>query len=378
MNPLSFRTYILRNLNKVIPFLLIISLSLVVILMSKLFVQSIGSDYEASTNFWGKYSTITINTAEFRNGFAEIKNELDGLSNAENVVIGIEKKISINTLLGRSPFEVHFIDQAAINSFKSHVGWKLIEGRLPESGENEIALTNEALKNKNLKLGDKVGSNIDEDEDLKGEFTVVGVLEGSSINGGLSSINVENEPTSIWTFYVQPKAGKEKELNNELAKVKSTYKNQVTYKNQEIAIKTQTDQFGSINQIIWSINVLTSVVMTMSIILLAYIFIVSRLKEFAIFEALGYQRTRIILKVLTEFSFIAMVAWVLGFLITELVSALVNYFLLDPVAITPITVLSLDILLFSLPMLFILSISMIVLVIGKFRNMDPISIIEQR
>jgi len=346
--------------------------------MSKLFVQSIGSDYEASTNFWGKYSTITINTAEFRNGFAEIKNELDGLSNAENVVIGIEKKISINTLLGRSPFEVHFIDQAAINSFKSHVGWKLIEGRLPESGENEIALTNEALKNKNLKLGDKVGSNIDEDEDLKGEFTVVGVLEGSSINGGLSSINVENEPTSIWTFYVQPKAGKEKELNNELAKVKSTYKNQVTYKNQEIAIKTQTDQFGSINQIIWSINVLTSVVMTMSIILLAYIFIVSRLKEFAIFEALGYQRTRIILKVLTEFSFIAMVAWVLGFLITELVSALVNYFLLDPVAITPITVLSLDILLFSLPMLFILSISMIVLVIGKFRNMDPISIIEQR
>jgi ABC-type antimicrobial peptide transport system permease subunit len=116
----------------------------------------------------------------------------------------------------------------------------------------------------------------------------------------------------------------------------------------------------------------------MSIILLAYIFIVSRMKEFAILEALGYQRTKVILKVITEFGFVSIIAWVLGFVITELIAKLINYFLLDPVAIAPISALSLDIVIFSLPMLVILSFSLVFLVLLKFRNMDPIVIIEQR
>lgn len=378
MNPLSFRTYIQRNLTKVIPFLLIISLSLVVILMSKLFVKSVENDYKTSTSFWQKYNTVTINTAEFRNGFAEIKGELDQLQNSEKVIVGVQKSLSISTLFGISRYESHFVDGTNINEFISTVGWKLSSGRLPVIGKNEIVLTQEALKNKNLVVGDRVGNAIKEDEDLIGDYLIVGALEGKEVNGAVGIIDIENEATSTWTFYIQPQAGKEKELEQELTKLKQVYKNQVVYKSYTTATEEQSSQFDSINSIIWSLNILTAGVMTMSIILLAYIFIVSRMKEFAILEALGYQRTKVILKVITEFGFVSIIAWVLGFVITELIAKLINYFLLDPVAIAPISALSLDIVIFSLPMLVILSFSLVFLVLLKFRNMDPIVIIEQR
>jgi len=378
VNPLSFRTYIQRNLTKVIPFLLIISLSLVVILMSKLFVKSVENDYKTSTSFWQKYNTVTINTAEFRNGFAEIKGELDQLQNSEKVIVGVQKSLSISTLFGISRYESHFVDGTNINEFISTVGWKLSSGRLPVIGKNEIVLTQEALKNKNLVVGDRVGNAIKEDEDLIGDYLIVGALEGKEVNGAVGIIDIENEATSTWTFYIQPQAGKEKELEQELTKLKQVYKNQVVYKSYTTATEEQSSQFDSINSIIWSLNILTAGVMTMSIILLAYIFIVSRMKEFAILEALGYQRTKVILKVITEFGFVSIIAWVLGFVITELIAKLINYFLLDPVAIAPISALSLDIVIFSLPMLVILSFSLVFLVLLKFRNMDPIVIIEQR
>lgn len=378
VNPLSFRTYITRNLSKVVPFLLIISLSLVVILMSKLFLTSVENDYKTYNNFWKKYSTVTINTAEFRNGFAEIDSELKNLQNSENIVTGVTKKISITSLFGLNPYKSDFVDEAEINNFISTVGWKLVEGRLPIVDKNEILLTQEALKNKNLKIGDKVGNSVNENEDLVGEYTIVGALEGKEVNGAVGVINPQTEQTAIWTFYIQPKPGKENELSAELNKLKATYKNQIDFKEYATIVEQQAGQFTSINSIIWGINILTSGVMTMSIILLAYIFIVSRMKEFAIFEALGYQRTRIIIKVLTEFGFISVIAWIFGFLVTELISKVVNYFLLDPVAITPITVLNIEILIFSLPMLLILTTSIVVLVLLKFQKMDPIVIIEQR
>jgi len=346
--------------------------------MSKLFVKSVENDYKTSTSFWQKYNTVTINTAEFRNGFAEIKGELDQLQNSEKVIVGVQKSLSISTLFGISRYESHFVDGTNINEFISTVGWKLSSGRLPVIGKNEIVLTQEALKNKNLVVGDRVGNAIKEDEDLIGDYLIVGALEGKEVNGAVGIIDIENEATSTWTFYIQPQAGKEKELEQELTKLKQVYKNQVVYKSYTTATEEQSSQFDSINSIIWSLNILTAGVMTMSIILLAYIFIVSRMKEFAILEALGYQRTKVILKVITEFGFVSIIAWVLGFVITELIAKLINYFLLDPVAIAPISALSLDIVIFSLPMLVILSFSLVFLVLLKFRNMDPIVIIEQR
>lgn len=379
MNPISFRVYISRNLGKMIPFILIIALSLVVILMSKLFTKSVEDDYKTSTNFWTKYNTITVNTAEFRNGYTEINAALKNLNNAESVIVGMQKQITISTLLGKGAYEAHFVDELKVNTFVNTVGWRLVEGRMPIPAKDEILLTKAALKNKNLQVGDKIGSSVDANEDLKGDYTIVGALDGNNnITGAVGTVNPDEDVAGNWTFYIQPKEGKELELESELTKLKSNYRSEVVLKTHATAVQFQNEQFESLNVILWNLNFLTAGVMTMSIILLAYIFINGRLKEFAIFEALGYQRSRIILKVITEFGFVSIVAWTVGFVITELFSMLINYFLLDPVAITPISVLNLDIFIFSLPMLVILSLSLVVLVLLRFRKLDPILIIEQR
>lgn len=361
------------------PIVLIVSLSLVAILMSKLLLQSVQNDYQTFSKFFSKYYTVNVNPIESGVSLNAIQDELNWINGVDSVVLGITRRISITSLIGANPYMLHFVDSTKTEDFLTNTGWKLTEGRLPKPNEAEVALTQEAMRNKKLKIGDKIGDSLSRYEVLRGEYVVVGVLEGSEVNGGIGVIDLKNlGPVPSWTFYIKPLAGQETQLENSLESLKDKWRGQITIETYESILDALNYQFSSLNQILWGLNILIASVMTISVVLLSYIYLSNRSREFAILDALGYPKKYLTTKVVSEFAVLAFAAWILGILLSELISMLVNVLIFKPMAISSMTVFDSEVLIFSLPMFLIVMVSLVFLVTTKLYKMDPVLVIEKR
>jgi ABC-type antimicrobial peptide transport system permease subunit len=345
----------------------------VAILTTKLMVQSIETDYDRYTNFYKSYATVTINQAEDNLPPQKIIDELNSFNNIDHYLIGSNKRITITALTGENPYNAPFISKSKSDIFLKDIGWKLIEGR------PEIVLTSGAMKNKRLKIGDKVGDSINQYEFLKGEYTVVGVLDGGGVNGALGFIEDEEVRNgSLITFFIKAKNGQEKDLDNEMAVLKNRYKAQITVQSYTSVAEAVKNQLKALNLIIWWLNILIAVIMTISIILLILIFMNQRMREFAILDAFGYHRSFLIQKVVKEFSGLAVFSWIGGLVLSQLFAFTVNILIFEPIDISPMTVLDPSVLLFSLPFLVIVLLATMLIVFYKISKMEAISVIEKR
>ncbi len=105
---------------------------------------------------------------------------------------------------------------------------RLKEGRIPLENHKEVALDYRMSKNKNVKLGDKIGNSIDKNDSLDGEYTVVGIVEGDGYlsfmpyNTTEASINSNNTNMVNNEILVFPKDGKVKEVDNLLLNLPKT------------------------------------------------------------------------------------------------------------------------------------------------------------
>lgn len=379
VKPLSFWIYTVRNFSRVLPVIIIFSLSVVAILTTKLMVQSIETDYDRYTNFFKTYATVTIDQSQENLPPQKIIDELNTFNNIDHYLIGSNQRITITALTGENPYNAPFISKSKSDVFLRDMGWKLSEGRLPQEGKPEIVLTKGALKNKGLKIGDKVGDSVNQYEFLKGEYTVVGVLDGNQVNGALGFIEDEEvRNSSLVTFFLKAKDGQEKNLDNEIAVLKNRYKTQITVQSYSSVAAAIKNQLKALNLIIWWLNILIAVIMTISIILLILIFMNQRMREFAILDAFGYHRSFLIQKVVKEFSGLAIFSWFSGLILSQLFAFTVNVLIFEPMDISPMTVLDPSVLLFSLPFLGIVLAAIILIVFYKISKMEAISVIEKR
>jgi ABC-type antimicrobial peptide transport system permease subunit len=379
VKPLSFWIYIVRNFSRVLPVVIIFSLSVVAILTTKLMVQSIETDYQRFTNFYKSYATVTINQTEDNLSPQKIIDELNAFDNIDHYLIGSNKRITITALTGDNPYNAPFISKSKSDVFLREMNWKLLEGRLPQEGRPEIVLTSGAMKNKRLKIGDKVGDSINQYEFLKGEYTVVGVLDGGSVNGALGFIEDEEvRNSSLVTFFLKAKSGQEQSLDNEIAILKNRYKAQITVQSYSSVLAGVKNQLKALNLIIWWLNILIAIIMTISIILLILIFMNQRMREFAILDAFGYHRSFLIKKVIKEFSGLAIFSWFTGLALSQAFAFIVNSLIFEPMDISSMTVLDPSVFFFSLPFLSIVILATMLIVFYKISKMEAISVIEKR
>lgn len=342
-------------------------------------VQSIETDYQRFTNFYKSYATVTINQTEDNLSPQKIIDELNAFDNIDHYLIGSNKRITITALTGDNPYNAPFISKSKSDVFLREMNWKLLEGRLPQEGRPEIVLTSGAMKNKRLKIGDKVGDSINQYEFLKGEYTVVGVLDGGSVNGALGFIEDEEvRNSSLVTFFLKAKSGQEQSLDNEIAILKNRYKAQITVQSYSSVLAGVKNQLKALNLIIWWLNILIAIIMTISIILLILIFMNQRMREFAILDAFGYHRSFLIKKVIKEFSGLAIFSWFTGLALSQAFAFIVNSLIFEPMDISSMTVLDPSVFFFSLPFLSIVILATMLIVFYKISKMEAISVIEKR
>jgi ABC-type lipoprotein release transport system permease subunit len=203
-------------------------------------------------------------------------------------------------------------------------GMQLKEGRLPHPRSNEIVLSEALALNRDLRVGDKVGRPVHEqdedispemqDADMPTEMVVVGVLASKDVSlGFVSQEYLEgHELYSDWgvNLLVVPAKGRKAELDawlevhvvSEQTSV-STYGATLREKRQSILVMYLV--FAALESMI-------AIVAATALTVLNHIFFAQRQEEFGILHAVGRSRPWLILRAARESGSVVAVGWLIG------------------------------------------------------------------
>jgi ABC-type antimicrobial peptide transport system permease subunit len=312
-----------------------------------------------------------------------VLNEVKNYPETKEVISSGIDNTAFNSLMGSTSVPIYFISkQSNMKELMNVMGVKLTKGRLPHDRSHEIALQEDILISKKLKIGGYIGSDVQDDEILSGKYKIVGSLTGGAKIGFASKslisdayekagINLENKPKAI---IVIPKNGELAKLNKKLDKIGKKNAKVYTYSSiQKIVIS----QLGSINTLLGIIIFVVVTILSISVGAFVYIIYLGRSDEFGILHAMGYSKRFITKFILKELFALSVVCWVIGYAFSILMISVLNYFLLAGKGQ--------HLYLFTtsgfINTLFIPVMVMICAafpILNKFRKWDPIAVIERR
>jgi hypothetical protein len=196
------------------------------------------------------------------------------------------------------------------------LGLTLVAGRYPDGPEPVMVLQEDVARARGLKVGSKIGSIIDPDDNIPGLFEVVGLVRGAAriavgVPGSseLSTMLMARVP-DFMLIYARPAAKEASDRYLHAARDEGDPAFQVmdidyAQRRTERALKNLpflvTFIFGS-----------SSMIVALVAILLSLIALQARLPELAVLLAIGQRRSRLSLMLIQEFAVLAVLAWLLG------------------------------------------------------------------
>ena len=248
-----------------------------------------------------------------------------------------------------------------------------------------MALTENILRNRGLELGGRIGEEADEKDWLRGEWLIVGTLASDAVTGGVGDRSYFRErfltdpdlPPKVanrpHVLTVRPVEGKDLELE---AFLDSLPKDQVGAFHRTEARRELDEELANINMIIWILNLITIVVLTLALGLLNVIFFMQRANEIGLLAALGYTKGFLATRTFLEAVVTVAAGWAVGILLSQGIYAVLNATLFDPKGLAPLTILTPRVLLFTTPVT--VAVFSVAVVLWQLWRMDPVAIIERR
>jgi ABC-type lipoprotein release transport system permease subunit len=270
-------------------------------------------------------------------------------------------------------------------------GVQLEEGRLPRPHSNEIVLSRAIAINRGLRVGDKVGRPVYEDDSsIPTEMEVVGILGRSSqalqgdakaadLWSGFASLEFLHSHELYSSYPVSlliiPTEGRKGELDGWL---------QGNVASAQTAVGTYDTLLSEHCQSMWTlllafaaVESIVALVAAVALAVLSYTFFAERREEFGTLHAMGHSRSWLVRRTVGEAASAVAVAWLMGAAACAIGLIFVQADVYAPRGLT-VDFLSPGPWLFTLPMpLAVVAVST-GLVVWMLSRLDPVSIIERR
>ena len=276
MGSLSIWTYYRNNKRKVVPLTGIIALAVLAISSTGALTESLFEDARREFLYlYDRYARVDSTRALGLSG--PMMAQLAGHPAVTEVLPVESPGTRTQGIFGGSHVHIYFVPPAAQRPVASQLGWELAEGRWPEPGTNEVAMTQNFLRNRGLKVGDRIGHDVDEKDFLRGEWLVTGALSYSRAVGGVGDLDYYREfrldelefPAELIEgpghVFVVPKEGNEAELE---AFLDSLSEDEVRVNHRSKGERELADDIANANMVIWVLNGVTIVVISLSMGLL--------------------------------------------------------------------------------------------------------------
>jgi hypothetical protein len=385
MSALSIFTYYLNNKRKVGPVTGIIALAVLAISVSGALTGSLFEDEKRELAYYDRFAVVfSIQRSGLSDGLLRQLNDHPAVAETYEVERATTRTQGIFGSEGRP---IYFLSEADRAAFPDRLGWRLAEGRWPRTGTNEVALTENILRNRGLEVGGRIGEVADEKDWLSGEWVIVGALASDSVTGGVGDRayfrerfqtdpdlppEVANRPHVLT---IKPVEGKELELE---AVLDHLPKDQVFAVHRTKARKQLDEQLANVNLIIWILNGISIVVVALALGLLNVIFFMQRANEFGLLAALGYTKWYLSLRTFLEAVVTVAAGWALGILLSQGIYTVLNAALFDPRGLAPLTIMTSRVFLFTIPVPVTVVVFSVAVVLWQLWRMDPVAIIERR
>ncbi|MFA6867213.1 MAG: ABC transporter permease [Clostridia bacterium] len=242
----------------------------------------------------------------------------------------------LKTIIGNTSSPIVFIndDENFKDVFKK-TNLSLINGRMPKQDEYEIIMHSNVLTNKNLKVGDTFGNEVDSNEMIGGTYTIVGEFIGDSIMGFgsknfyLNSLQNSGIDTDNYTLgaVIFPKIGDLEAMNSNLETLDKT---EASITTKTIVLKLFDEQTDSLNSILTLLILIITFGMSVSVGALIYTFYNARNNEFGILYAIGYSKKDVKKLIYKEILFISILSWFLGYFASIGVLKIIDIVLFKP------------------------------------------------
>jgi ABC-type antimicrobial peptide transport system permease subunit len=263
-------------------------------------------------------------------------------------------------------------------------GLHLQEGRLPQTGSNEIVLSSTIALNRDFQVGDIIGGDTDTNDEMiedniPVEMEIVGILSPDRPWLGFASYEFLNahELTSARSrrWIIIPYRGQKQVMDSWLLEnVDSTQGQLVLHESEEREFNEMT------TSIVLTFAVLECMIAAVAAVGLAAlntVFFNQRKTEFGILNAIGYSRMWLVLRTMKETVGVVSIAWVIGAGLCGIGLFSMHIFYYGPQGLT------LD---FSNPTPWLLTLPIPIAVVASsagvvarmLRKLDPVEIVERR
>lgn len=283
---------------------------------------------------------------------------------------------------GNTSIPVLFAPSESNKKMQQIVGDTLKQGRMPNSGAYEIVVHWKVMNNKGWKLGQKVGSDVNDDEYLNGKYKIVGVLDGPTVIcfGGKTKSYDDYKKAGlikkdkVYAYTVIPKDGKRNAVNKLIGSFDKKKISSDTYD----SLKKDIDKsLSSLSGMLTAIIVIVVFILSISIGALMYLIYMQRSDEFGILAAMGYRRSFTRNLIIKEVTSLNLISWVFGMLLSVGMIVLLNIYVYTPKG-TPLTVISVSVIENTLIIPVMVAVFSLLPILIKLRRQDAITIIERR
>ncbi len=263
-------------------------------------------------------------------------------------------------------------------------GMHVQEGRLPRPRSNEVVLSAAIAANRNLRVGDVIGGETDNDntfiaDNLPTEMIVVGILSPDNPWIGFASFEYlrSHELTASRNprLLIIPREGQKQTLDSWLEEsVDSTQTRIITHDIQERDYREMT------TATVLTFAVLECMIAAVAAVALAtlnHIFFTQRREEFGILNAVGRSRRWLVWRTMKETGSVVSVAWVVGAVLCGIGLLCMQNLVYGPRGLT-LDFFSLAPWLLTTPVPLAVALASAGTVAWALSRLDPIAIVERR
>lgn len=329
MKPLSVLPHLWGNRRRTIPVFAAVGLSVLLISMMQAIVSiPLNTAWRELVEPYRNTATFAAKTAPLDPDFVESLSGAGGVA-AIYPCAGFYTNID-SVAGGMMGTQVLALGEGMVQVL-SEMGLSLAEGRLPRPGSSEIVLHETVARNKGLRIGDDVGSDVQPGEVLEGKYTVCGILRGKAILSATSLV-YEMERRSITYEYslgalAVAQKGALLQMNEALGALDGSGLILRTLQSSEGQYRRDT---ASISVLVTAIGLMTMAIVSICAGFLSYIHFLQRRGEFAILNAIGYTEPQIIRRAFAEISLVNLGGLGAGLLLSALAGLLLNTFFFWP------------------------------------------------
>lgn len=375
-NPLAPSVFPIRNAGRSLPLILVIVLA--VLLISGI-VAVINSIPLSVRNVYGYSRYLTGVTPR---GDMEFFPKL--VEHFENSPVPIERKITartaifnIKSIVGPWPFVLHGVQTQDAEFMIRRIGFRSLEGRMPEAGKPEAAISEKVARNLRLSLGDILLKPEDEKNYSPFEVRIVGMLKGDEWFAFTSYeyLKANHFPPVDVLILFAPNQKQQRALDLWAEESLRSQRAMVfTFPTLE---RDTADSFRILFKILNLVVALLVTVITIMMGMLINIYLSQRIVEFGLLQAIGFAQKRLITRAIFEASLVVVIGWLLGVLCATTLLSIIRAVVMDPRGFY-INPLDPSAYLYSLPVPIAILVAAALTVWWRFRKFDPISIVERR